>query len=456
MQEGDEFIKEALSKGAKALVIEDYKKRAEGVTNIVVSDSRQTLAYVSAQFYGHPSLELKVIGVTGTNGKTTTSFLLESIFKEARERPGIIGTIEYRFAEKVWVPSNTTPESLDLQKILRDMVKDKVSHAILEVSSHAVAQRRIEKTHFDVAIFTNLTPEHLDYHQTMANYLKTKERLFSQYLAKSLKKKRYAILNLDDPQGKVLASKVTYPILFYGIRKKGEIYPQGFISSPEGIRAKINTPMGSFEIHSPLLGEFNLYNILAAVGGAITQEIPISIIQRGVERLKGVPGRLEPIKNAHGLTLLVDYAHTPDGLSQVLNTLSALAPKGRIITAFGCGGNRDKGKRPLMGKISSRHSHLTIVTSDNPRGEDPLQIMGEIEEGIKEEGGRYLMISSRSEAIKRAINLAHKGDIVLIAGKGHEAYQIIGGERIPFDDRKEAKKALEEKWRNSNSPWMTY
>jgi len=461
--DGHKFIEEAIQRGAEAVLLEE-EREISNRTMILVPDSRQALAKISLNFYGNPSSQVRLIGITGTNGKTTTTYLLESIFKRAGYSVGVIGTISYRFGQKTTPASNTTPESLDLQRILWEMVKEGTSHVIIEVSSHALDLDRVFGCQFDGAVFTNLTTEHLDYHKTLNHYFESKRKLFSESLMKSHKTKRFAVTNHDDPRGEEIVEGIGLPVIRYGLSPSCDISADQMTSTFEGLSCRIKTPRGEFSIHSKLIGEFNVYNILAAVATGIAMDIPLETVKNGVESLEGVLGRFEKIGNRKGIHVIVDYAHTHDALERVLlglkNVLRSLPQgNGKIITVFGCGGDRDRTKRPLMGKVAATYSDLSILTSDNPRREDPLAIMSEVEMGFKslsllewhrDEIGSwrskkgYLKVPDRREAIRMAIRLAQPSDTVLIAGKGHEDYQVIGKQKFPFDDHIEAKKALEE------------
>ncbi len=464
-KDGHSYLSEAIASGAKAVIVEETQNLEEGATIVKVSDTRLALAKVSDCFYQHPSSQLTVIGITGTNGKTTTSYLLESIFQAADYHSGIIGTIDYHFGAHHQVSLNTTPGVLDLQRIMREMVDAHTSHLILEVSSHALEQHRVEGLNFDVAVFTNLTAEHLDYHGSMENYAKAKELLFTYYINQSSKNKTYAVINHDDPLGKFLCSATNTQLLRYGIRKGIEIRVNDITLSYEGISALITTPEGECEVRSSLLGDFNLSNILAAVGVAIALKIPLDAIKRGIANLKSIPGRLERIPNKDKLTILVDYAHTSDALHHVATMLRNLCPR-KLITVFGCGGDRDKTKRGPMGNIATSKSDLTIITSDNPRTEDPIAIIEHIEAGIDQSiAGKlypqeldnsdqlkgYVIIADRRDAIRTAVNLVEPGDILFIAGKGHEDYQIIGKQKHHFSDREEVTAALKERERKQGN-----
>jgi UDP-N-acetylmuramoyl-L-alanyl-D-glutamate--2,6-diaminopimelate ligase len=464
--DGHQFIGEAIQNGAEAILLEEEREIANR-TMIFVPDSRQALAKISSNFYGNPSSQVNLIGITGTNGKTTTTYLLESILKRAGYSVGVIGTINYRFGQKKTQAPHTTPESLDLQRILWEMVREGVSHVIMEVSSHGLGLDRVFGCQFDGVIFTNLTSEHLDYHKTLRQYFESKKKLFSDSLMKSDKNRRFAVTNHDDPRGEDIVEGITLPVIRYGLNSSCDISADQVRSNFEGLSFRIKTPKGEFQIHSKLVGGFNLYNILAAAAMGMAMDIPLETLKDGIESLNGVPGRFEKVENRKGIHLIVDYAHTPDALERALlgargilegTVCGHFLRDEKIITVFGCGGDRDRTKRPLMGEVVGRYSDLAILTSDNPRTEDPLAIMDEAEKGFKsiplEELHQdeisswrskkgYLKIPDRREAIRMAIQLARPMDTVLIAGKGHEDYQIIGKKKFPFDDRVEVRKALE-------------
>ncbi len=461
--DGHCFIDEAIERGAEAILLEEGPDVSDR-TAIFVSNSRQALARVASTFYGDPSARMRLVGITGTNGKTTTTYLLESIFKKAGYGVGVVGTINYRYGQKVVPALNTTPESLDLQRILWEMSREEISHVIMEVSSHGLDLDRVFGCQFDGAVFTNFTSDHLDYHQTLERYFQSKQKLFSESLMKSQKAGRFAVTNPDDPRGEEIVRGVDLPILRYGLGSSCDFSATEVALSFEGISCRIRTPKGEFPLHSKLIGRFNLYNILAAVATGFGMGLPLEILKEGVEALEGVSGRFEKVANRRGIHVIVDYAHTHDALERVLSGLKdtmvhSSRNKGKIITVFGCGGDRDRTKRPLMGAVAGKYSDLVVLTSDNPRTENPLSIIEEVEKGfqpvsLKEWHGNgieawrsekgYLKVPDRREAIRMAIQLARSDDTVLIAGKGHEDYQIIGKKKIPFDDRIEAKKALEE------------
>ncbi|OGU05769.1 MAG: UDP-N-acetylmuramoyl-L-alanyl-D-glutamate--2,6-diaminopimelate ligase [Geobacteraceae bacterium GWC2_58_44] len=454
--DGSLFVAAAVKGGAVA-VVADRPCAVAGVTVVQVPDARRAMSLMASLFYGEPSAAIPVVGITGTNGKTTTSYLIEGILEAAGIPAAVLGTISYRFGATSIPAPNTTPESVDLQKILRELVDLGARGAVMEVSSHSLEQRRADGCLFDVAVFTNLTRDHLDYHHDMASYFGSKLRLFTDLLAPSpAKPQRVAVVNLDDPYGREIAAAASAPVLGYAMEGGAELTVAEVAFSVHGIRCRLSTPRGELALASDLLGRFNLYNILAAVGTGLALGLPDAAIRAGIEGHKKVPGRLERVENSKGITVLVDYAHTGDALENVLTTLSELR-SGRIITIFGCGGDRDKGKRPVMGEIAARYSDLAVLTSDNPRTEEPQAILEDVRAGIvplalreygldelargfREKG--FAVIESRREAVRAAILAAEPGDIVLLAGKGHEDYQIIGSEKFHFDDREEAAAAL--------------
>lgn len=446
--DGHRYIESAFRNGAKAFLVEDQPEKIyPGVSVIEVGDSRESLARVSANFYGHPTKELCLAGVTGTNGKTTITYLLESIWKAEQKRPGVIGTIEYRFGDKKIEAPMTTPESLDLMRIFREMRDSGADSAAMEVSSHAIDRKRVLECHFDAAVFTNLTQDHLDYHGTIENYFNAKKRLFTELLRRSDKKNKFSVINMDDPYGREIAKVAPETVITYSVRdKSASVFAERLRVSEDGISALVNSPYGSLEIESQLFGEHNLSNILGAVSAALSLGSSAGSVERAVSSFSAVPGRLERVENPLGFRILVDYAHTPDALRNVLLAVRPLT-KGNLILVFGCGGDRDRTKRPKMGIIGRELSDVLIVTSDNPRTESPKEIIDEIERGVFEsssDGRPYFRISDRKEAIKKAIGMAGENDTVLIAGKGHEDYQIIGTKKFPFDDRTVARGIVKE------------
>ncbi len=451
-QDGHAYIKDAIQNGAVAVVGESFQSISgidEEVTMVQVPNSRKALAKLAANFYGRPYESMNLIGITGTNGKTTTSYLLESILLAAGAKPGVIGTINYRFSEQTWEAPVTTPESLELMQILRKMADSGVTDVIMEVSSHALDQGRVEGCPFRVAIFTNFSRDHLDYHGTMEAYFEAKSRLFRSLEESRTEKRAKAVINVDDPKGKDL-EKITHLLsVTYGLSRNCDVRAHIIRTSKKGLSAKLVTPSGEIDIQSSLIGDFNIYNILAASAAAMCLNIGPEKIASGIMQLKVVPGRLELVKNNRSLTVAVDYAHTPDALEKAIASIKPLATKGRLITVFGCGGDRDKGKRREMGRLAGKYSDLVIITSDNPRSENPDAIIAQIEEGICESGLKklselslfqakesgYILESDRGSAIRMAVEIADRNDFILIAGKGHEDYQIIGKKSKHFDDR---------------------
>jgi UDP-N-acetylmuramoyl-L-alanyl-D-glutamate--2,6-diaminopimelate ligase len=451
-QNGHDYLNDAIRKGAVALVAEEFRESYGEASKILVADSREALSKLAARFYEDPCSEVELIGITGTNGKTTTSYILESILTAAGARPGVIGTINSRFQGKSRPAPVTTPESLDLMRLIREMRDEGATHVVMEVSSHALDQGRTAGCPFRVALFTNFTRDHLDYHNSMEEYFNAKACLF-RTLQKS-GREGVAVINMDDPRGKELTSICDAEVLTYGLDGKWDFSADSISTDRTGLRARLMTPSGDAEISSTLIGRINLYNILAAAAASHSLGIDLDRVVEGIKRLKTVPGRLELVENRKGLTVVVDYAHTPDALQKAQETLRPLA-EGRLITLFGCGGDRDKGKRYEMGLVAGRYSDIVIVTSDNPRSEEPGYIVRQIEEGVKSSGltraewstsmegkeSAYYIEIDRHKAIQKAISMADKKDLVLIAGKGHEDYQIIGHERRFFDDRKEVVRA---------------
>lgn len=457
--DGHRYIPAAIAAGAAAVLLEDASSAPADLPWLQVADGRSAMGLISAAFCGDPTARLPLIGITGTNGKTTTTYLIEGILRAAGIAPAVLGTISYRFEDTVVEASHTTPESTELQAAFRQLADAGAQAFIMEVSSHALEQKRVEGCHFDVGIFSNLTRDHLDYHKTMESYLGSKQQLFSRLLLPDqCKPVRRAVVNMDDEFGAQIAAVSACPVISYGVDFNGDVKADGVELSVNGIRGTLKTPKGDVAFASRLLGRFNLYNILAAVSAGVALDLPLEAIKAGIEGHSAVPGRMERVENSHGITLLVDYAHTGDALENVLKTLKELAT-GRIITVFGCGGDRDPGKRPIMGGIAAGMSDLAIVTSDNPRSEDPFLIMAQVKAGImplnlreytiaelsdgfSEKG--FVMLENRRDAIRMAVRSALPGDIVLLAGKGHEDYQIIGTTKHHFDDREEAAAAFAE------------
>jgi UDP-N-acetylmuramoyl-L-alanyl-D-glutamate--2,6-diaminopimelate ligase len=446
--DGAAFASQAAARGA-ALVIAETPRPPEHTTPwLVVSDARLALAVLADAFYGHPSRRLQVVGVTGTNGKTTTSYLLASILDAAGLKAGLLGTVSYRLGVEEREASRTTPEAPDVQLLLAEMIRQGCKSAVMEVSSHALALKRVDGMRFAAAVFTNLTRDHLDFHEDMESYFQAKRRLFEMLPATAP-----GIVNLDDPRGASLVDVVERPVTF-AISRSADVTAGPLQFTLSGLSFAIRTPVGAVSVQSKLVGRPNVSNILAAAATAVALDVPLEAIAAGVSALPGVPGRFEVVSSPDDeVTVVVDYAHTDDALRNLLETARPLAPK-RLITIFGCGGDRDRTKRPLMGMVAARLSDVVVITSDNPRSEEPSRIIDEIKRGIPAggQGGRsqdVQAIVDRREAIERAIELAESGDLVLIAGKGHEKYQQIGDRVLPFDDAQIARTALE---RRRNRP----
>jgi len=455
--DGHRHIDDAVARGAKAVVYEREMNIPAGVAAVRVADSRLALGRLGCNFHGDPSSAMTLVGVVGTNGKTTVTYLLEAILNAAGRPCGVLGTVNYRFGDVVVAAPNTTPESYEFHRILDEMKRAGVEACVAEISSHAVALRRVEDLDFDVGVFTNLSRDHLDFHGTMEEYFSAKRRFFTEILPRSRKGRGFPlVVNVDDPKGREIVEAAPLAARTYGVEGEAHVRPLTFRCDLAGIQGEIAADGRVINLSSPLIGRFNLYNILAAVGAALSLDVDPEAIVRGVAALGAVPGRLEKVGAGEGIPqVFVDYAHTEDALRRVLDNL-AIFRRSRIITVFGCGGDRDRGKRPLMGRAAALGSDLTVVTSDNPRSEDPLAIIGEITAGIPSQIPRltpselrgaavrkaYCVIPDRREAIDTAVGLAEPEDIVLIAGKGHEDYQIIGDRRIFFDDRLAAAQAL--------------
>lgn len=435
--DASEFIGHAISSGAKAVVSEKDFMCPPDVAKIIVTSTRCAVSAIADNFYGHPSGKLKVVGVTGTNGKTTITYLLESIIEAYGRHAGVIGTISHRIMGNATPAANTTPGALSLQGMLAEIVRLKAGYAVMEVSSHSLDQGRVDNVMFDIGIFTNLTSDHLDYHKTRAKYFAAKKLLFGK-----LKRGGCAVINNDDKKVAALKRTLKCRVTSYGIAGNADVAAADISLSMDGSSFNVKTPDGGFGVRSGLVGMHNVSNILAAVAAAIELEIPAKYIIKGIASMKRVPGRLEAVEHGQSFKIFVDFAHTEDALVNVLRLLKDVA-KGRIFTVFGCGGDRDKTKRPLMGRAACEYSDHVIVTSDNPRFEEPEHIISQIESGIKRLFSNYELITDREKAIEKALVSARKDDIILIAGKGHEGFQIIKDRRIPFDDREKALSILE-------------
>lgn len=444
-QDGRRYVEDALARGATAVVLEGADLlEGRSVARVLVGSARAALARLADAYFGHPSGSLTVIGITGTNGKTTTSYLVDGLLAAQGRRTGLIGTVQYRIGALSIPAGQTTPEALETQQLLRRMVDEGVTGVAMEVSSHALALSRVEGIDFDVAVFTNLTQDHLDFHVTMDAYRDAKRHLFV-LLAAGNKPTRTAVVNADDASGLAMVADLPLHTLTYGVRGRADVRPTRWSSGAEGIRMNVRTPAGHLDIASPLVGEHNVENLLAATGVGIALGMEPALIARALGSVGSVPGRFERVEAGQPFLVVVDYAHTPDALERTLETARKLrGPGGRLAVVFGCGGDRDRGKRPLMGGIAARLAERVWVTSDNPRSEPPEAIIADIVAGIP--GGialdRHETIPDRKAAIQRALTWAGAGDVVVIAGKGHETYQIIGSDVLPFDDRAQARAAL--------------
>ena len=438
--DGALFAPQAVAAGAVAVVSE--RPGAEVAAPwIVVSDARLALAHLAAEFFGHPSGLMKVVGITGTNGKTTTSYLIQAIFKAAGTPCGLMGTVTYRIGDREITATRTTPEAPEVQGFMRDMVDAGCDACVMEVSSHALTMRRVDGIHFAAGVFTNLTRDHLDFHQDMESYFAAKRRLFEMLPADAP-----AVVNVDDPRGVSLAEIAGRPVT-YAIGRDADVTPGPLAFGLEGLAFDVRMPQGVAHVKSKLVGKPNVYNILAAAGTTAALGVPIKAIEQGLEKLAGVPGRFEVASSSvDDITVIVDYAHTDDALRNLLETARPLAAR-RLITLFGAGGDRDRTKRPLMGMVAARLSDVVVITSDNPRSEDPARIIEEVKRGAEPEARQgkadVVTMIDRRDAILHAVDLASAGDVVLIAGKGHEKYQEIGGRTTPFDDVAVAREALE-------------
>ena len=440
--DGRQFIEEAIQRGAVAVVSKQDEKLARGVTAVKVADVRQALAHAAAVFWDDPGLHLKTIGLTGTNGKTTTSFMIRSILEAAQWQPGMLGTIRYEIGGRHLPAHRTTPEAPDLQRYLNDMVQAGCQCAVMEVSSHALDQHRVHGMTFDAAVFTNLTQDHLDYHQNMEAYFEAKCKLFLELLRPD--GAPIAVLpernNWADRIRERLPPHVK--VITWGMKEPSTVRAQPAVLRNGHAAFQIHSPWGREDFHLPMVGAYNLHNALAAISTAVGLGVELPVVKQGLENLQAVPGRLEAIQNEFGFNIFVDYAHTDGALTQVLTSLRQ-STCGRIILVLGCGGNRDQGKRVLMGRVASELADVTILTSDNPRRENPEDIINQMEEGFSS-ASKYEKVLDRADAISRAISiLKPKEDILLVAGKGHETVQEIGSTVVPFDDRMVVRRVLE-------------
>ncbi|HUO83514.1 MAG TPA: UDP-N-acetylmuramoyl-L-alanyl-D-glutamate--2,6-diaminopimelate ligase [Thermoanaerobaculia bacterium] len=443
--DGNRFISGAVDKGAVAIVTEDPPGEIQETVWVQVEHAREALAEIAANFHGHPAKHLSLVGVTGTSGKTTTTKMIEAIFDATGSPVGLIGTIEYRAGDQREIADRTTPDAVSLQEWFARMAASGVRNAVMEVSSHALAMRRTHGVPFAAAVFTNLSRDHFDFHSGFEDYFAAKRILFDQID----RSKKSAIVNLDDEYGQRLIRELGDAAMTFGRSGDADIYPApGFEVSIDGLHCVLVTPGGEITLESKLLGFPNLYNWMGATGAALVLGIERGAIEAGMRNLVRVPGRFERVSGEGELPVIVDYAHKPDALEKLLHAVRELAPDRRLVVVFGCGGNRDRGKRPMMGEISATLADHSIITSDNPRGERPESIVEEIEKGVRGvEGASYEVEIDRRSAIERAIVKADSNSVVVIAGKGHEDYQVLADRIVHFNDREEAAQALKKRAR---------
>ncbi|MCX7746962.1 MAG: UDP-N-acetylmuramoyl-L-alanyl-D-glutamate--2,6-diaminopimelate ligase [Clostridia bacterium] len=432
--DGHQFINTAIENGARALLVQKAVEVPEGITVVTLEDTRFALSYVSDKYFGHPSGKFNLVGVTGTKGKTTTTYMIKSVLEEEKQKVGLIGTIVNSIGNEIIPAERTTPESYDLQALFSEMVEKKVESVVMEVSSHALELHRVSCGEYDIGIFTNLSRDHLDFHETFENYLNAKIKLFGMC--------KKGLVNIDSQYGEEVIRKAKCEVFTYGIEKDADIKATNIKTHPNSVEFYIATPWGNGEIKVNIPGIFTVYNALSAIGVCLLMGVPMDVIKKGMLGVK-VPGRSEVIDTGRDFTIIIDYAHSPDSLENILTTVKNYAP-GRVVSVFGCGGDRDRTKRPIMGEISGKIADYTVITSDNPRTEDPVSILKDIEEGIKKTKGEYTVITDRREAIKSSIVNAKPKDIIVLAGKGHETYQIFKDKTIHFDEREVVKEILDE------------
>ena len=423
--DGHKYAAQAVEAGAAALVVE--RQLDLDVPQILVENTRIAMAEMAAAYYGNPADEMVMVGITGTNGKTSTSYMLKSIAERMGKKVGLIGTIRNMIGDIIIDTERTTPESVDLQRILRQMKDEKVDVVIMEVSSHSLDQKRVHGITYDVGCFTNLTQDHLDYHKTFENYFAAKKLMFAQC--------EKAVINLDDSYAADMVAGVDIPVLTVGVREQADVTASEIDITTRGVQFDFNYRNVTSRFNVPIPGLFSVFNAMSAAGIALSLGWTLDSIKYGLEHMVSVSGRLEPLPTGKNeFTVLLDYAHTPDALENLLKTVRGFAT-GRVVTLFGCGGDRDHAKRPIMGEIAGRFSDFAIVTSDNPRSEDPMEIIASVEDGVKKSGCEYVVIESRRDAIEYALKNAKKNDVIILAGKGHENYQEINGGKQPFDEK---------------------
>nr|WP_320145608.1 UDP-N-acetylmuramoyl-L-alanyl-D-glutamate--2,6-diaminopimelate ligase [uncultured Anaeromusa sp.] len=445
--DGHDFAEKAIAEGAVALLAE-RPLAVSGAAVIVVPDVRKAMGRIVPFFYDRPTQKLRLLGVTGTNGKTTTTYLLKAILEAAGYRVGLIGTIQSLIGDEKVPTKNTTPDVVELQELMWRMAEAGMEYVVMEVSSHALALDRVAGCEFDMAMFTNMTQDHLDFHKTLGEYAEAKARLFSLASQAGSKIGKHAVINADDAAAEVMRNATDCDILTYGIENaKADLLAKEVQVTPEGARFMLQRKGEEWPVKLLLTGRFNVYNALGAIGAALSEGISWPVIQEALAVFAGVPGRFERVDGGKGFAVIVDYAHTPDGLENILRTAREMKPS-RVVTVFGCGGDRDRTKRPLMGALAARYSDVVIATSDNPRSEEPESILNEIEAGILRElrpEVQYEKIVDRRQGIGRALELAQAGDIILVAGKGHENYQILKDKTIHFDDKEIIQEWLRQK-----------
>jgi UDP-N-acetylmuramoyl-L-alanyl-D-glutamate--2,6-diaminopimelate ligase len=424
--DGHDYAAMAVEKGAVAVLLRKDIQLPEGITKVFVSDTRKCMGFFSSNFYGNPTENLILFGITGTNGKTTTTYMIKSILEQAGKKTGLIGTITNLIGERMIPAEHTTPESPDLQKLLHEMVEEKVDAAVMEVSSHSLELSRVAGCKFQVGIFTNLTQDHLDFHGTLENYRNAKAKLFEQ--------SKLAIINVDDESGRIILGDLECPSFTYGIYKPADIFARDIEIMAEGVSFNLHILGGKISINLQIPGIFSVYNALAAASACYAAGVSLKDIQLGLEAIRGVSGRFELLDTNTDYSVIIDYAHTPDGLKNILTTARDLTD-GRLVTLFGCGGDRDSAKRPLMGEVCGEYSDFCIVTSDNPRNEEPMDIIKDILPGLNKTDCPYEVIVDRREAIRYALDNARPGDVIILAGKGHETYQLLKGQTLPFDEK---------------------
>ncbi|MGL4362490.1 MAG: UDP-N-acetylmuramoyl-L-alanyl-D-glutamate--2,6-diaminopimelate ligase [Cellulosilyticaceae bacterium] len=433
--DGHKYIESAIGNGATVVVVEDdVEIEMSHITVIKVRDTRSFMAQLANKFYNTPSAKLNVVGVTGTNGKTSITFLLGQILEKLNKKIGVIGTIENRIGDMTLKAQRTTPESVDLQKLFKQMIDENVSHCLMEVSSHALELNRVEGTSFKVGVFTNLTQDHLDFHNTMDAYAKAKAKLF--------KLCDVGVVNIDSPYGQTMLEHSTCKQITYSIDNASDYKAKNITMTADYVKYTLVTKDETIDVCVPIPGKFTVYNTLAVIATAHALGFKLTEIVKALEHVKGVPGRIQSVNAKKGYSVIVDYAHTPDGLENVLQAIEQFV-KGDIITVFGCGGDRDRTKRPIMGEVAAKYSNYVVITSDNPRSENPIEILDQVEEGVSNLKTPFVKIEDRKEAIAHALKYAKAGDVVLIAGKGHENYQILNDRIIHFDDLEVVQEILE-------------